>query len=343
MLVDFNKIVRGSIVDLPQISATPLPRSPFNMGQPQIMAAEIDDVLYLPSTFLPGQSLTLYKNHLFPKESYGSDYVFDMMCAELQAGRFNAGYKESLDPIEDDRLVCILGNVFSRAFGHWTEELLKVSVLERSGLRPAYVISDLPYFARDFLTFLGVEEGRILNILKPTIFSRALFTTMVNHENLFSYQYVLFELRAMVEELIGSPIAQPGKRYWLEREVDTSPNGGTTVNRSEVYQIVKSFGFEIIDIGALPITEQLKLIGKSEVIAGPHGSQFVHAQFMPRKSSVIECFSPIHVNPSILSIVRTLDINYNQVTSLSHVLWPYAHGRDCLVNIDHLEICLKSL
>ena len=81
-------------------------------------------------------------------------------------------------------------------------------------------------------------------------------------------------------------------------------------------------GFEAIDLSLLPVAQQLDVTRGAGLIAGAHGSQFVHAQFMPSHSTVIECFSPSHVNPSILQICRVLEHDYHQIVSRSHILQP---------------------
>ena len=115
------------------------------------------------------------------------------------------------------------------------------------------------------------------------------------------------------------------------------------MNKEEVYQTLDGYGFNVVDMSTLTVGEQVAASHAATVIAGPHGSQFVHAQQMPEASTVIECFSPAHVNPSILQICRVLRHDYRQIVSRSHVITPYAHGRDCLVDCDHLRLVLDSL
>ena len=64
---------------------------------------------------------------------------------------------------------------------------------------------------------------------------------------------------------------------------------------------------------------------------------------MPPSSTVVECFSPVHVNPSILQICRVLGHSYHQVVARSHLISPYAFGRECLVDCDHLRLVLDRL
>ena len=82
-----------------------------------------------------------------------------------------------------DGTVCILGNVFSRNFCHWHEEMMKVIVLETIGYECNYVIAELPAFAKELLRLIGIAPERILEVRRPTRFRSALFTTPVSYRN----------------------------------------------------------------------------------------------------------------------------------------------------------------
>jgi capsular polysaccharide biosynthesis protein len=109
-----------------------------------------------------------------------------------------------------------------------------------------------------------------------------------------------------------------------------------------VYRLIEKHGFNVVDPASMTVVEQLAAMRHARVIAGPHGAQFVHAQFMPESSAVIECFSPIHVNPSILQICRVLNHSYRQIVARTHLTAPYPHGRDCVVDVEHLAVVLDS-
>ena len=90
---------------------------------------------------------------------------------------------------------------------------------------------------------------------------------------------------------LGVGESRYGNSLWLER-AHMVRNGGLTVNKDEVYRLLETHGFDIVDLGTMSVADQLRTVSHATVIAGPHGAQFVHAQFMPPSSHVIECFSP---------------------------------------------------
>jgi hypothetical protein len=307
-----------------------------------IRLVELEDVLFLPSILEPGQSICLAEERFVPMEAVldcGSVEFFK--TSRRRASEFQGKYADNFDADRFEGRVCILGNLFSRNFGHWTEELLKVAILEQSAQDCRYVLPTLPSFARDSLAFLGVDDSRIVTINTPTVFARVLFTTAVSHENLAAHPEALTALRNMVQLRLGSSPSSYGPRLWLERGEGVR-NGGITTNRDEVFHCIERYGFEVVDMATLPVADQLRAARHATTIGGPHGSQFVLAQFMPTASTVIECFSPMYVNPSILQICRVLKHSYHQVVARCNIVAPYLRGRDCEVDCEHLALVLDS-
>jgi capsular polysaccharide biosynthesis protein len=169
-----------------------------------------------------------------------------------------------------------------------------------------------------------------------TVFSCALFNTAVGQNNIAQYPSALGTLRDLVDRRLGSLQSRFGARLWLERGQGVQ-NGGMVVNKERVYELLAAHDFQVVDMAKLPIADQLASMRGAQVIAGAHGAQFVHCQFMPRRSTVIECFSPVHVNPSVIEICRTLGHTYHRVVSRSHVIAPYSLGRDCRVDCESLS------
>jgi hypothetical protein len=302
----------------------------------------LQDVLYLPDVLEPGQSICLVNEAFVPEESILDRWSLEFLKSQRQTGPQPGAYDGEVDANVISDPVCILGNLFSRNFGHWTEELLKVAILEHARVDCRYVMPTLPRFARESLQVLGVDASRVLTVDVPTVFRRALFTTTIHHGNLADYPGALWALRTIVDARLGETRSRFRKRLWLERG-SSLRNGGSTLNRDQVYPLLNEHGFDIVDMAEMSIGDQIAAARAATAIAGPHGAQFVHCQFMPPSSTVVECFSPVHVNPSILQICRVLGHSYHQVVARSHLISPYAFGRECLVDCDHLRLVLDRL
>src|SRR4029077_7051157 len=81
--------------------------------------------------------------------------------------------------------VCILSNMWSFNFCHFTEELLKVIILERAKFSGPYVYTNLPKFAFEFWDALGLDRRSLMQVSPdPAIFRSALYTTNLNFGDL---------------------------------------------------------------------------------------------------------------------------------------------------------------
>lgn len=77
-------------------------------------------------------------------------------------------------------------------------------------------------------------------------------------------------------------------------------------------------------------------------MTGLHGSAFVHAQLMPPQSSVVECFSPLYLNPTDTTIYRLQRQHYSLVVPPHSRLFPYPHGEDVEVDMPQFELALET-
>ena len=237
--------------------------------------------------------------------------------------------------------VCILGNVFSRNFCHWHEEMMKVIVLETIGYECRYVLAELPEFAKELLRLIGIKPDRMLEIRRPTRFRSALFTTPVGYRNISDYPGVLLALRDKLLTINADGKPEFGPRLWFDRGEQTRL-GRKLVNEEEVDELIQRYGFQRVDMGSLPVTSQITIARDARVISGLHGAQFVHTQLMARRSSVIECFSPMYLNPTYTEIYRVLQHSYFQVTSRNTPLLPYQYGTNVLVDCQQLDLAMRA-
>lgn len=308
-----------------------------SFGSYQPYAARVSDVLYLPEL-----GLQLAGDLVVPLEAVQDGWNLDFELKREFQGR-TGDYANSFECTYCDADVCILSNFFSRNFFHWvTEELPKVHMLERSGFSGSYVVSRLPSFALQFLALLGIGDERMITELAgPTRFRSAVYVSAVTAHSLGRLPELFFSLRESV--LGGVDVTrQSPRRLWLDRRVGLNNAGRELLNTEEVYCLLDRFGFEVIDIAAFPVAEQISISRHAEVLSGPHGAGFIHAMFMAPESSVIECFSPLFINPGVFDVCRLLRHRYSMLV-YEHAYDGYPFGNRLMVNCAHLELVLQSL
>ena len=336
-IVQVEQLASASIIEMVRSEGGDIHPIAGLSGRIPVEAVRIADVLYVPSANNPGQGLQVARGRYLPIEALSYDYTSQFIRGRL----LDKGITQFDGFIDSDYPgdVCILGNVFSRNFTHWHEELMKLVALEHTGMKCAYVISALPAFARTLLELIGIPDARILEINQPTRFRNALYTTPISYLNVADFPGVLHMLRGML--LGAADPSKLGERLWLDRGQQTRL-GRKLVNEEEVARLLEKHGLQRVDMGALSVREQISAAAGMRVMAGLHGSQFVHSQLMAPKSRVIECFSPLYLNPTYSEIYRVLHHRYSQVTSTNTPVFPYPHGGDVRVDCQQLDLALQT-
>ena len=306
----------------------------------RLEVSHLNHVLYFPSALDTGQSLQMDEGGNLIFEAVFDEFTAQFVRRQLMDKKvFELG---AFPDSEFEGPVCVLGNVFSRNFTHWHEELMKVAVIERAGIDCVYVVSELPSFSMDLLSIMGIPGHRILEVSKPTRFRSAIFSTPVSYRNVSDYSPVLMDLRQGLLKGAGQAPDGLGSRLWLERGEQTRL-GRKLVNEEEVYRLVERFGFERIDMAAWSVPHQIAIAEQMQLVGGLHGSQFVHTQLMAESSAVLECFSPLYLNPTYTEIYRVLNHRYFQLSSTNTPVFPYPYGKDVHVDIQQLELALRTM
>ena len=331
--VDIEALRCASVLDT-GFAARPVALAPFE-GE-LLRATRVADVLYLPAA-----GLQLAPGGIAPLEA-----VQDPWCLDFERGRRFGGkldaYAAPFEARELEGDCCVLGNFYSRNYFHWiSEELVKVVLLERSGFDGRYVLSALPAFAHEFLALLGIAPARIVVADGPLRLRSAWYTTAITARRLHRYPGLFHALRdAVLRDVAGAP-GDP-RRIWMDRRLGVNNAGRELLNPDEVYPLLERYGFQVLDMAAYPVARQLSLAHGAQAISGPHGAGFIHAAFMRPRSSVIECFSPLFINPGIFEISRLLRHRY-QMVAYENCYDGYPHGNRLMVDPSQLELALQAL
>jgi hypothetical protein len=306
--------------------------------------ARLRNINYHPSALELGQGLQTFEDGGIPCEASYYDYVSDFARDQLcRRGISSLPECNPADEVADELGdVCILANLFSRNFTHWHEELLKVVAIEAIELPCTYVLSGLPPFARELLGLIGIPPQRILEVARPLWFPSVLQPAAISYDNIMDHPTVFHALRdRLLRAIANQPSSDAPRRLWLARGAQTRL--GRRVNNSESVDLVlERHGVETVDMGALPMIQQLSLARDAQLLAGPHGSAFVHSQLMQPCSVVVECFSPLYLNPTYTNIYRLQRHCYSLVVGTHSRLFPYAYGQDVCVDLPQLELALET-
>lgn len=244
-----------------------------------------------------------------------------------------------------DADVCIISNMFSRNFTHFTEEMLKVVTLEKAGFTGSFVHKKLPPFGLEYLDALGIDRRRLLRARgEPTVYRSAVYTTNVFFGDISKCPAIFFELRQRLLDASANIKSRCGHRLWLDRGSSSSRiRQDRVVNPEEVDACLDAYGFRHLEIGQLPLLEQVAASSNADVIAGPHGTAFMHCMYMKPESTVIEIFSPHYLNGYSFEICRVLRHRYVMSVHDNADHNPYLYGTDIYVNCGQLRLALQAL
>ena len=102
----------------------------------------------------------------------------------------------------------------------------------------------------------------------PVVFRSALYTTNLNFLDLSKCVDVFYELRERLFSATTEISSPYGSRLWLDRSANLDPERAL-VNSEEVDSCLDGHGFTRLDIGGLPLLEQIAAARSADVIAGP--------------------------------------------------------------------------
>jgi hypothetical protein len=338
--VDVDALVAESVIDERLKSGSDaLVAVKTHLGKTVHVARE-HDVLYLPDL-----GLQVLHQRLVPSEGIRNplNLWFQKLLIARKAVTPPAYASGEFEPAYVDEDVCILSNMYSGNFCHFTEELLKVIILERSGLMPRYVHTDLPAFAFTFWDALGLDRARLLHVSdEPMVFRSAYYTTRMDFSDLTACPDIFFELRDRLLAAAAGIRSRHGTRLWLDRGANAMDPTRGIVNPDEIEGCLDEYGVTRLDIGSLPLLEQIAAARDAEVLAGPHGAAFTHAIYMKPRSALIEAFSPLYLNPCWGEICRVLTHRYSMVVGGNTRDCPYKFGRQVYVPTSQLRIALQG-
>ena len=221
--LDLQKLISKSIIE-EALESNPdsVRKVETHMGNTaHVLAAE--NVLYLPEL-----GLQIIDDRTVPTEGIVDPWNLGHLQRRFErrdqgAGEEAAPFSSYFSTKYVAEGACILSNMFSVNFSHFTEELLKVLILERAGFSGPYVYTNLSKFAFEYWDALGLDRRRLMQVsLEPAVFRSALYTTNLNFVDLSKCPDIFFELRDRMFATATGISSPFGKRLWLDRGIENA-------------------------------------------------------------------------------------------------------------------------
>jgi hypothetical protein len=201
-----------------------------------------------------------------------------------------------------------LTHVVGRNYYHWMYEVIpRIHLLQQSGIRvERFIIKSEPDhlpFQSETLHHLGIGDNQLIKTHDG--FHIQADQLVVPSQPSFATKWGYDFLRAsfLSEDYMNST---EKRRIYISRKWSR-----IITNESDLWDILKPYGFIKVELEALSVVEQAQLFSSAEVIVGAHGAGLANLTFCRPGTKVIEIFSPTYITPLYWTISSFGNLNHN--------------------------------
>jgi hypothetical protein len=149
----------------------------------------------------------------------------------------------------------------------------------------------------------------------------------------WSVQFIRERLRPPGAEVV------PGRRIYVTR--GSQRHNRIILNEPEVLELLGERGFEVVDPGAHPAIEQIRMFAEAEWIVSPHGAALTNLLFASPGATVVELFAPNYVDVSYWKLADCVPgLNYRYLIGAGPQPRP---GREEVAVMNDITVDLAAL
>jgi capsular polysaccharide biosynthesis protein len=260
---------------------------PRQMRCPEMWLARLDDAYYLPygAPFLP-TSRILINDFLVP---WGPDAI----------GWFKYDGEGAYTlPIDLDKASCIdvdavffMGHPISGHFGHFIGDCLSrmhawQHCRELFGdvkIILDHITKDDTQFRDKLLACVGVSPKDIVFVQGPVRCRKLLFASPALGVPRYASP-TSAKLWPQISDALVNSHVQGGERVYLSRSAESA---GKLTNEPAVEDLFRSFGFSIVRPEELPLEQQISIVSKAQLVAGPAAAAMFNVAFQKHLKSAL--------------------------------------------------------
>lgn len=175
----------------------------------------------------------------------------------------------------------------------------------RTGLHDLILSALNSRYSVDKESFLFPDRRQILDLSDDlTFFSDSQLVRM--HPAQMAHPRSIELLRDLCDS-----VAVPPSRHELLYISRRDAKLRKVVNEESLIEIAQRRGFEVVDMSAHPIEQQISMVKGARVVAGPHGMGLTHIIFNPGPLTVVELFHPTIGTDAFAMISRSLGFTHH--------------------------------
>lgn len=222
---------------------------------------------------------------------------------------------------------------------HWMFDVLpRFELIRRSGIRvDSYLISSDPSvaFQQETLNALGIPRSRLIQCGPDTHIKadELVVTSMPGFAGKPPLWACLFLRQKLMLDRHIHPAPGRSKLY-ISRAGSTSRR---IRNEPQLAAVLQAYGFQIIQLEKLSVSDQARLFASADVIVSPHGASLTNLVFCSPGTKVIELFSPIAVLSLYWHISCSMRLDYYYLIGTAvHG----QHGADYDIDLNEVQVLL---
>jgi hypothetical protein len=193
-------------------------------------------------------------------------------------------------------------------------------------------------YEREFLKLLEIDTDKVIDSRECKPVTPQLITGNSAHwyPNLHDISSLKRHIGEKVEIIKGT-----GERVYISRS-----GRRKVVNETELIELLKKFGFTIIEDIPRSISEQISIYYNASFIIGPHGASFSNIIWCRPGAHLIELFSPNYMPDFFLYLSTVMGLHYSaHFDGIADKSVEYVAGlvEDIHVSIPKLELFLNEI
>ncbi len=187
---------------------------------------------------------------------------------------------------------------------HWlTAHLPKILLLRGLGLIDQLALpAERPPLVDASLRLLGVEPDRCVQVATG---ERVVF----EHLTVLETDRFRPELLRPVREALAK-IGPSRRRVFISRR---RARGRRLIEEAALAPMLRAHGFELVEMEALNLDAQLRLMGETAVLVGPHGAGLTNMMFCAPGTQIVEIADPSYPNPNFYALAAAMGHDYWRV------------------------------
>jgi|GEM_PF-1632861 len=134
--------------------------------------------------------------------------------------------------------------------------------------------------------------------------------------------------------------AKPHRLLYLDRPVGERRQ---LINAADVRALMTRRGFEIVNPGALPFADQIRLFSEARMICGPHGAGFANAAFMAPGGGVLELTHAHLIEPYFEDLSAAAGLSYRRIVGETRGNSGVPLEADLEIGVAHIETALTEM